>query len=100
MNLKYADEIYNFLATIPYGKVVTYGDIAEHLGNKKLARHVGNVLHANTDGDKYPCYKVVKCNGILASNYAFGGIKEQKKRLENEGIEVRGYKVDLNKYLY
>ena len=43
------EEIYDFLRTIPKGKVVTYSQIAEHLGNKKLARVVGNVLHNNPD---------------------------------------------------
>ncbi|MBQ8787277.1 MAG: MGMT family protein [Oscillospiraceae bacterium] len=92
--------IFDYLATIPKGKVVTYGQIAEHLGNKKLARAVGNALHRNPDGEKYPCYKVVNSRGQLSSAYAFGGIEEQKRRLEADGIEVTDYIVDLEKYLY
>ena len=42
-------KVYELLRTIPYGKVVTYGDIATALGNKKLARVVGNILHQNED---------------------------------------------------
>ena len=94
------DRIYEYLTTIPKGKVVTYGQIAEHLGNKKLARAVGNALHRNPDGEKYPCYKVVNSRGQLSSAYAFGGIEEQKRRLEADGIEVTDYIVDLEKYLY
>ena len=45
------NEIYEYLTTIPNGKVVTYGQIAEHLGNKRLSRAVGNALHKNPDGD-------------------------------------------------
>ena len=74
------NSVYEFLLTIPSGKVVTYGYIAEHLGNKKLARFVGNVLHNNPDGNKYPCYKVVNSQGKLSENYSFGGIEEQKSR--------------------
>ena len=92
------DSIFDFLLTIPYGKVVTYGQIGEFLGNKRLARYVGNVLHHNPDGDKYPCYKVVSANGRLAPNFVFGGENEQKRRLEKEGIEVINHKVDLKKY--
>lgn len=51
--------VLEFLQTIPRGKVVTYGQIAAFLGNPKLARAVGNALHRNPDGEKYPCYKVV-----------------------------------------
>lgn len=92
------EEVLNYLLTIPKGKVVTYGQIAVYLGNKNLARAVGNALHRNPDGDKYPCYKVVNSKGELSKNYAFGGIEEQKNRLENDGVKVVNYKVDLEKY--
>lgn len=94
------NRIYAYLTTIPKGKVTTYGQIAEYLGNKRLARAVGNTLHKNPDGDKYPCYKVVNCNGRLSTAYAFGGIEEQKRRLEADGIEVTDYAVDLEKYMH
>ena len=90
--------VYEYLATIPKGKVVTYGQIAKFLGNSNLARTVGNILHENPDGDKYPCYKVVNSQGKLAENYAFGGLKFQKMRLEADGIIVNNDKVDLKKY--
>lgn len=92
------EEVYKFLRTIPKGKVVTYGQIAEYLGNKKLARVVGNILHNNPDKEKYPCYKVVDSKGNLSRNFAFGGIEKQKEYLEKEGIIVINYKVDLGKY--
>lgn len=92
------EKAYEFLKTIPKGNVVTYGQIAEYLGNKRLARVVGNILHSNPDGDKYPCYKVVDSKGNLSKSYAFGGIGRQKDRLENDGITVKNYKVDLDKY--
>lgn len=91
-------KVFNFLLTIPKGKVVTYGQIAEYLGNKRLARVVGNILHNNPDESKYPCYKVVNSRGELSKNFAFGGIEAQKLRLENDGIEVINYAVDLDKY--
>ena len=94
------NKIYDYLTTIPKGKVVTYGQIAEYLGNKYLARAVGNILHKNPDGNKYPCYKVVNSKGKLSSAYAFGGIEAQKLRLEADGIMVTDYAVDLEKYLH
>lgn len=69
------EKVYDFLLTIPKGKVATYGQIAEYLGNKKLARVVGNILHSNPDEDKYPCYKVVDSKGNLSKQFAFGGIE-------------------------
>ena len=90
--------VYEYLTAVPKGKVVTYGQIAEFLGNKKLARSVGNILHENPDGDKYPCYKVVNAKGNLAKNYAFGGAGGQKMRLEKDGVIVNSNKVDLKVY--
>lgn len=92
------EEVYEFLRKIPKGKVVTYGQIAAYLGNKKMARVVGNVLHKNPDPDKYPCYKVVDNRGNLSKHFAFGGIDKQKEKLEGDGIVVENYKVDLNDY--
>ena len=91
-------EVYEFLTRIPKGKVVTYGMIGKYLGNVHVARAVGNILHQNPDGEKYPCYKVVSARGKLSENYAFGGIEKQKELLEKDGIKVTCNKVDLKKY--
>ena len=61
-------------------------------------RAVGNALHRNPDGEKYPCCKVVNSKGELSRAYAFGGIEAQKRRLEAEGITSEHGKVDLEKY--
>lgn len=95
---KLAQKVYNYLTTIPKGKVVTYKQVAEHLGNKGLARIVGNILHKNPDENKYPCYKVLNSKGELAEAFVFGGKDVQKERLKKDGIEVINNKVDLNKY--
>ena len=92
------EKVFEFLLTIPKGKVVTYGQIAEYLGNKKLARTVGNILHKNPDETKYPCYKVVDSKGNLSKSFAFGGLEKQKEKLEKEGIIVINNKVNLDKY--
>ncbi len=94
------EEVYKYLKMIPRGKVVTYGQIAEYLGNKKLCRVVGNILHNNPDPINQPCYKVVNSKGQLSKNFGDGGIEVQKQRLESDGIEVINYKVDLSKYKY
>ena len=91
-------KLYRILTTIPRGRVVTYGKLAEMLGNKNWARAVGNALHQNPDGDTYPCYKVVNGKGELSHAYAFGGIARQKRRLEAEGIAVENDRVSLEKY--
>ena len=93
-------KLYALLQTIPRGRVVTYGTLAQMLGSKHYARAVGNALHRNPDGDLYPCYKVVGSKGELSPAYAFGGMEAQQRRLEADGILVRNGKVDLQVYGY
>ncbi len=94
------DELYILLTQIPKGRVTTYGALAKKLGNSRWARAVGNALHNNGDGDRFPCYKVVNSRGYLSSNYKFGGSMAQKERLEADGIVVNDCRVDLEKYLW
>lgn len=91
-------KVYEYLTTIPKGKVVTYKQVAESLGNKGLARVVGNILHKNPDEHKYPCYKVLNSKGELAEAFVFGGKGVQKQKLEKEGIKIINGKVDLSLY--
>lgn len=95
-----SENVYSILREIPYGKVMTYGQIAKRLGNKNLARVVGNILHKNQDPDWNPCYKVVNAQGFLSPSYAFGGIEEQERRLQAEGIKVVNNRVDIMAYGY
>ena len=92
------ERLYALLREIPRGRVTTYGTLAKQLGDVRLARGVGNALHRNPDGDRFPCYKVVNSRGELSLAYAFGGIEEQKRRLEADGIDVARGKVDLAVY--
>lgn len=90
-------KVYDFLKTIPKGKVVTYGQIGEYLGNKYYARAIGNILHVNPDPIGQPCFKVVNSKGCLAKNFG-DGIENQRKRLIADGVEVVDDRVDLAKY--
>ena len=92
-------QVYDFLKQIPQGKVITYGQLAEQLGNKNLSRAVGNTLHRNPDPAHIPCHRVVNRNGQVSEAYAFGGADAQRVRLEREGIifEPDGT-IDLRKY--
>ena len=109
--MDYRKQVLEYLRLIPKGKVVTYGQIAEHLGNKGLSRAVGNILHTNDDPDYYPCFRVVNSQGWLAEHFGTpDGILDQKRRMEEDGIRVMtrlkksggetffSYKVDLEKY--
>jgi len=91
--------IYEVVKMIPKGKVATYGQIAMLAGNPRASRAVGWALHVNPDESKIPCHRVVNRFGGLSDAFAFGGKEEHKRRLEEEGVEILDYKVDLEKYL-
>ena len=94
-------KVYEYLKIVPEGKVVTYGQIACYLGNKHLARVVGNILHKNPDPKSIPCHRVVNSKGELSKAYAFGGLEAQRKKLEKEGIIFnQDGSIDLIKYQY
>ena len=97
--MSFFDDVYRLVKEIPEGKVTTYGQLASFLGTKD-ARKVGWALHANKDQNT-PCHRVVSKNGRLAKNFAFGGEKEQRRRLEVEGASfVATNHVDLKKHLW
>ena len=93
------DKVYELLRTIPKGKVLTYGQIGSCLGNKNLARVVGNILHNNPEPITTPCHRVVNAKGEVAAKFGFGGGEVQRRLLEEEGIvfELNG-RIDLKKY--
>lgn len=99
MSSSFFQRVYQITREIPSGKVATYGQIARLLNEPRKARAVGYALHANPDPKTIPCHRVVNRFGELAPNFAFQGPAEQKRRLEKEGIEVRDFKVDLDKNL-
>ena len=97
----FREQVYTLVRAVPEGRVTTYGDIARALGNRGLARAVGNALHRNDDAFSTPCWRVLNHRGHLASNYGIGGPEMQRRFLEADGIQVSpdGF-VDLDKYGY
>lgn len=70
-------DVWDALQTIPYGKTVTYGELAELSGHKGAARAVGNAVHKNNLLIAVPCHRVVAADGI--GGFAHG--VEMKKLL-------------------
>ena len=92
------ERVYEYVKTVPRGKVVTYGQVAAAIGAPRCARQVGWALHVNPEPGVIPCHRVVNREGRLAPAFAFGGPEVQASLLEEEGVQVEGGYVDLNKY--
>lgn len=85
--MNFFERVYEVVKSIPYGTVMTYGDIARILGNPKSSRQVGWALHVNPEPDVIPCYRVVDRFGRLSKAFAFGGENRQRQLLEQEGVK-------------
>jgi methylated-DNA-protein-cysteine methyltransferase-like protein len=89
-NDSFFDQVYQVVAQIPYGRVTSYGAIAEYLGTRGSARMVGWAMNAShTSVTNLPAHRVVNRNGLLTGKHYFGGPNVMKQLLESEGIKVR-----------
>ncbi len=64
-------KVWTALCEIPYGKTVTYGEIAKKIGKPKASRAVGMANHKNPIPIIIPCHRVIGSNGKLVG-YALG----------------------------
>lgn len=79
---EFQEKVWNELLKIPYGKTVSYKEIAERIGSPKACRAVGNANNKNKIAILIPCHRVVGANRQLVG-YA-GGLVRKKALLEHE----------------
>jgi methylated-DNA-[protein]-cysteine S-methyltransferase len=83
--------VYGELATVPSGKVLTYGQVAERIGRPGAARAVGGALGRNPLPIVLPCHRVIRSDGSLGG---FGAGPDWKRHLlEHEGRTIKGQEV-------
>ena len=85
-NPDFFDKVFEVVAKIPYGRVTTYGAIAEKCGIRSAARTVGWALNSAKDSN-LPCHRVVNRFGALTGRAYFGDGDLMKSLLESEGVE-------------
>ena len=91
---EFRKEVYNVVASIPSGRVLSYGQIAWLVGCPRHARLIGKVLHGVSETENLPCHRVVNGNGRTAPCW-----EEQRGLLEAEGITFRANGcVDMRKW--
>ena len=81
-------KVWNYLKTIPIGKVRTYKQVAIGINRPKSARAVANACARNPYAPKIPCHRVIRTDGRLGGYSAKGGIKTKKKLLKREGFRL------------
>ena len=79
----FEERVWPLLEAIPFGETVTYGELAERLGDRGLARGVGQAVGRNPLSIVVPCHRVVGKEGRLRG-YA-GGLRRKRLLLDLEG---------------
>jgi len=98
--VNFFDKVYDVVSKIPYGKVTTYGDIAEACGTRAAARTVGWALNGAKESG-LPCHRVVNRFGALTGRLHFGEISIMEDLLKSEGVEFdKDGLVKMKKYLW
>ncbi len=83
-------QVYSIARGIPPGATMTYGEIAERLGDKSLARAVGQAMGENPTPIIMPCHRVLAAGGKPGGFSASGGVVTKLRLLTIEGAEPNG----------
>ena len=87
------ERVYQVVRQIPYGRVTSYGAIANFLGAKRSARMVGWAMNASHNLEDVPAHRVVNRMGLLTGKHHFEGTNLMQQLLESEGIKVKENKI-------
>lgn len=77
-------EVYSVVASIPSGRVLTYGQIAYLIGRPQCSRMVGQAMYNAPAEQNLPCHRVVNSQGRPAPGWT-----EQREMLEREGVTFK-----------
>jgi methylated-DNA-[protein]-cysteine S-methyltransferase len=80
---EFQKKVWNELTQIPYGETISYGELANRMGDKNLMRAVAAANGANPIPIIIPCHRVIGADGSL-TGYG-GGLDVKQKLLELEG---------------
>ena len=81
---EFQTKVWSILTKIPFGKTLSYLEIATIYGNKKAVRAVASAIGKNPILVAIPCHRVIGSNGSLVGFAA--GLDKKKWLLENEGF--------------
>ena len=91
-------QFFQTLNSVPNGKVVTYGQLADLSGMGKRARLAGRWLKELPEGSKLPWHRVINAQGKISFPEGSEQFFEQKERLALEGIVMHNGKIKLKEY--
>ncbi len=95
----YRERVYKLVRRIPRGRVMTYGQIAELLGDGYTPRTVGFAMHSSDGGT--PWHRVINAQGACSTGRVVLPQDKQQRMLEAEGVKFNKQgRCDLQTYLF
>ena len=93
----YNERVFEIVRRIPAGHVMTYGQLAEILGEGYTARTVGFAMHSADD--TVPWHRVINAQGACSTGRVLLPVNKQQRMLEAEGVEFGARdRCDLGRY--
>jgi methylated-DNA-[protein]-cysteine S-methyltransferase len=78
--------VWKGLTDIPYGQVISYGELARRIGMPGAARAVGQANGANPIPIVIPCHRVIAANGTIGGFSS--GLAIKRQLLSHEHVEL------------
>lgn len=94
VELRY-QKIWQAVAAIPAGRVMSYGQVANAAGMPRRARFVSRALKEAPEDMELPWFRVIRSDGSIAFPAGTQAHRRQVRLLKAEGIEVKRGKVNL-----
>jgi len=97
---RWVRNVWQVVEDIPRGHVLTYGEVARLAGMGRAARRVSQAMRRAPRSRKLPWHRVVNAQGGISFPADSSGYREQKERLEREGVVFVKGKIDLDRHGY
>jgi methylated-DNA-protein-cysteine methyltransferase related protein len=95
------EDLYRLVQTIPLGRVTSYGALGQALTNRVSGLVVGGWLSHCESGTEVPWWRVIGADGTFKTDRRSPLIgQDQRRRLEEEGIEIVGDQVPIDRYFW
>lgn len=89
------EQVWQWIAAVPRGKVASYGQIARLAGHPRHARHVGAILRNLPAGTRLPWHRILRSSGELAFAPESEAWQRQQRLLATEGITLDRGRVSM-----
>jgi methylated-DNA-protein-cysteine methyltransferase-like protein len=96
----WAKTVWEVVADIPPGHVLTYGEVAKLSGMPRYARRVSQAMRWAPRSMQLPWHRVINAQGQISFPKDSNGYRRQKDLLEEEGVVFVKGKIDLERYGY